>query len=73
MDVRRGVQLFHIEVFKVTSMVCGEGGQYVKATDKMVKDELGDMNSSGVDKKDYFNPLFKVVCGGEDPFMAFGR
>ena len=53
-------------------MVCKNGGWDAKAANDMIEDELRDLNSYSYNKRDYFNPLSKVVYGYDDPFVTFG-
>ena len=69
MDVEGGAQFFHVQIFKVSSMVYENGGWDTKVTNDMVKDELRDLNSHSYNK--YFNPLSKVVYRCDDPFVTF--
>ena len=71
MDVEGGAQFFHIEIFKISSMVCENGGWDAKATNDMVDDELRDLNSLSYNKRDYFDPLSEIICGCNDPFVTF--
>lgn len=71
MNVEGGAKLFHIEVFKVTSMVYKDGGRYVKVANNVIKYELGVLHTNDIDKWGYLNPLGEVICGCDDLFVAF--
>ena len=45
MDVEGSTQFFHVEIFKVTSVVGEDGGWDAEAANNVVQDELGDLNS----------------------------
>ena len=45
MDAEGSTQFFHVEIFKVTSVVGEDGGWDAEAANNVVQDELGDLNS----------------------------
>ena len=66
-----GAQLFHIEVFKVTSMVFKNGSWDTEVTYNVIEDEFGNLNSYGGDKWDYIHPLGEIICSHDDQFVSF--
>lgn len=54
-------------------MIYDYGRWDVKAGDNVVEGKLGDLNSSGYDKGDYFNPLSEIVCSYYNSLMSFKR
>lgn len=50
MNVEGGAQLVHIEVFKVTSMVCKNDNRDTEATYNVIENEFGNLNYYGYDK-----------------------
>ena len=71
MDMEGSTQFFHIQIFKVFSMVYKDGSWDVEAKDYMVEDKFRDLNSHSYNKGYYFNPLSKIVYGYDDPFVNF--
>lgn len=71
MNLEGGAQLFHIEVLKVTSMVCEDSSQYTEVTYNMIHDEFRELKSHDIGKGDYLNPLGEVIYGCDDPFVSF--
>ena len=45
MDVEGSTQFFHVEIFKVTSMVSEDGRWDAKVANNVIQYELGDLNS----------------------------
>ena len=71
MDMKGSAQFFHIEVFKVTSMVTENGKWDSEVTYDMIEDKLGHLKSYGSDKGDYFYPLSEIIYGGDYPLVSF--
>ena len=45
MDAEGSTQFFHVDIFKVTSVVGEDGGWDAEMENDVVQDELGDLNS----------------------------
>ena len=52
-------------------MICKKGSRDTKRTNNGVENKIRYMNSHGIGKWDYLNPLGKVIFGHGDPFVAF--
>ena len=52
-------------------MVYKNGRWDAEVENNVVEDEFGDLNSYSWNKGYGFNPLIKVICGYDDPFVTF--
>ena len=71
MDMKGSAQFFHVEIFKITSMVSKNGSRDAEAAYDIIEDKLGHLNSYGSGKGDCFYPLSEIIGGGDYPLVSF--
>ena len=54
-------------------MLSENGSWDAEVTYDMIQDKLGYLNSYGINNGNCFDPLSKIISGGNDPFVPFRR
>jgi len=52
-------------------MVYENGSRDAEATYDTIKDKFGHLNSRGINKGNWFDPLSEIVSGSNYPFVPF--